>query len=233
GEETSGEEMSGAETSGAEVFALAPSSRRAALPWVGLGLALATAAALALVFGGGGRLVNFGDGPIERVEAPFEHASDSAPLPARARHGGVNAASSGTRVTLEPSPDEPPPSELASPRPPTSSRPDDAPTGARLGPASARAEPPATSSLAAETEALRRVRSELSRGEPARALELLDDHARRFPAGVLVEERAALRVVALCDAGRRADGRAAAGRFLARYPSSALAGRVRAACPAG
>jgi hypothetical protein len=47
---------------------------------------------------------------------------------------------------------------------------------------------------------------------------------------VLGEERTAARVVALCGAGRQAEGRSLATTFLARHPSSPLAPRVRSAC---
>ena len=92
--------------------------------------------------------------------------------------------------------------------------------------------PPVTSvdALAEETRLLRAADAATRAGDPSRALALLEEHARRFPGGVLGEERDAERVLALCAAGRTADARAAAQRFLSARPSSALAGRVRSSC---
>jgi outer membrane protein assembly factor BamD (BamD/ComL family) len=61
-------------------------------------------------------------------------------------------------------------------------------------------------------------------------LAALDEHARRFPHGVLAEERSSQRVLALCAAGRSTEARAAAERFLRDYPESPMASRVRGAC---
>ena len=70
----------------------------------------------------------------------------------------------------------------------------------------------------------------MRKGDPERALQLLDEHASKHPSGVLVEERAGARAIALCKAGRIFEGRVAARRFLANSPRSPLAARVRAAC---
>jgi hypothetical protein len=70
----------------------------------------------------------------------------------------------------------------------------------------------------------------LRAGRVAEALVALDDHAHRFPAGVLAPERDAARAVALCRAGRSAEGARAAEAFLAAHPRSPLASRVRASC---
>jgi hypothetical protein len=67
----------------------------------------------------------------------------------------------------------------------------------------------------------------------ADAMALLEEHARRFPDGVLAHERRGLRVIALCAVGRSAAGRAEQAAFLATDSSSPLAQRVRGACPSG
>jgi outer membrane protein assembly factor BamD (BamD/ComL family) len=72
--------------------------------------------------------------------------------------------------------------------------------------------------------------ADLRQGDPNAALARLAEHASRYPGGALREEREGIRVVALCRAGREAEGKAAAERFLARSPRSALATRIRAAC---
>lgn len=64
------------------------------------------------------------------------------------------------------------------------------------------------------------------------ALGLLDAHARRFPSGVLAEERDAARIFALCHLGRGDEARKARAAFLAAHPDSPHIARVREACPA-
>jgi RNA polymerase sigma-70 factor (ECF subfamily) len=70
----------------------------------------------------------------------------------------------------------------------------------------------------------------LHAGDAARALALFDQHARTYPNGLLSEERAAERVLALCDLGRHAEARLGAGEFLRQYPRSPLAARLRESC---
>lgn len=61
---------------------------------------------------------------------------------------------------------------------------------------------------------------------PTRTLAKVREHARRFPSGVLAEEREMLRVSALAAIGRSADARRAADSFRSRWPRSAYARRV-------
>jgi RNA polymerase sigma-70 factor (ECF subfamily) len=70
----------------------------------------------------------------------------------------------------------------------------------------------------------------LSAGQPERALQFLDEHARTFPRGTLAEERTAARIVALCKLGRVAKAKSEAAAFLQRLPDSPLSERVRVAC---
>jgi len=81
----------------------------------------------------------------------------------------------------------------------------------------------------AESEAgfLRRTRAALA-GDPARALRMTEEHAARFPRGVLVQERDVIAIDALVRLGRRDEARAKAMSFRARYPSSAHASRIAA-----
>ena len=72
----------------------------------------------------------------------------------------------------------------------------------------------------------------LRAGEPARALALFDAHALRYPRGILAEERAAERALALAALGRHAEARAAADEFLRAHPTSPLATRLRRSIPA-
>lgn len=135
-------------------------------------------------------------------------------------------------TTTTPTAQAPPPSTAvavpsAAPDPKTA--PAEAP---RPVPAVVEAPPPASpSSLAEETALLQRAQRELQDGDPERALELLDREGGRHEGGVLQEEREAARVIALCRAGRVAEGHAAQRRFLAAHPRSPHRTRVLAACP--
>lgn len=84
--------------------------------------------------------------------------------------------------------------------------------------------------LADEVRALGAARASLRAGAPAGALDTLDAYARRHPGGSLRDEADALRVRALCDAGRRDDARAVATSLLTRAPHSPLAPTVRRSC---
>lgn len=91
---------------------------------------------------------------------------------------------------------------------------------------------PTGDTLAAETRDLRSAYAAMERGDPARALVLLEQQSAAYPHGQLGQERAAARVFALCKLGRTAQARTAAARFLAQNPDSPLAERVRKACAA-
>jgi hypothetical protein len=86
-------------------------------------------------------------------------------------------------------------------------------------------------SLAEETALLGQAQAALSGGKPKQALVPLREHKRKFPSGMLAEERRALMVVALCDSGELSRGRKQAKRFLSQHPGSGLRDRVAAACP--
>jgi hypothetical protein len=70
----------------------------------------------------------------------------------------------------------------------------------------------------------------LNAGDAAAALRELARHAKLHPRGDMREERDALRVIALCEAGRTADAASARKKFLDEYPSSPHASRVQASC---
>jgi hypothetical protein len=90
--------------------------------------------------------------------------------------------------------------------------------------------PRTTPDLEGEARLLEQADADLRRGDASAALASLAEHAAKYPAGALREEREGIRVVALCRAGREAEGKMAAEKFLARSPHSALATRIRAAC---
>ncbi len=91
---------------------------------------------------------------------------------------------------------------------------------------------PARDPLLAETDALKEAQRALRSGDTQRALELLSSQDRTFATGSLQQERAAARILALCQAGRGEQARALAARFIERWPRSALRARVTAACRA-
>ncbi|WP_434420309.1 hypothetical protein [Nannocystis pusilla] len=78
---------------------------------------------------------------------------------------------------------------------------------------------------------IQQIKDALDADRPAAALTAIDAHARKFARGSLAEEREALRVVALCNAGEAARGERAQRSFMLAYPRSAYRERVRAACP--
>lgn len=78
---------------------------------------------------------------------------------------------------------------------------------------------------------IQQIKDALDAERPAAALAAIDAHARKFARGSLIEEREALRVVALCNTGEVARGERAQRTFIKAYPRSAYRERVRAACP--
>jgi hypothetical protein len=73
-----------------------------------------------------------------------------------------------------------------------------------------------------EVDLLQRAQAASSANDLPGALEALGEHARRFPRGWFAEERDALRVRCLADAGRTDEARRAASVFAKRFPRSVL-----------
>jgi hypothetical protein len=90
-----------------------------------------------------------------------------------------------------------------------------------------------SAALAREVAQLRQVRASLVASTPRAALQGLDDYAREFPTGALRAEAAALRIEAVAMLGERVVVRRLATDFLARFPTSPLAARVRALAGTG
>jgi hypothetical protein len=74
---------------------------------------------------------------------------------------------------------------------------------------------------------------EAENAAPARALELLAQHAELAPMGPDAERRMALRVIALCDLDRVEDARAEAHAFLSDPRDPKWTKRVRSSCAGG
>ena len=124
------------------------------------------------------------------------------------------------------------PSSRSSRRPPRAAPVVEAPAAVKPPARARRVERPVAaapaSTLAAETTLLRDADRALRAGDTATALARLDEHAARFPHGVLAPERVGERLVVLCELGA-ADPRAVS-QFLAARVGSPLAARVRRAC---
>ena len=88
---------------------------------------------------------------------------------------------------------------------------------------------PAKDALAQEVALLSRATSDLRAGRAGPALKLLDEHQRKFPNGMLVVERRAVRAQALCTLKRVSEGRAELAQLA---PQSPAAGRAKQLCDA-
>ncbi len=85
------------------------------------------------------------------------------------------------------------------------------------------------SSLDRESALIASAQAALKRGDGKTAAAKLAAHARRFPRGIMAEDREALAVIVRCRGGD-ASAKAARNEFLRRWPRSVHAVRVRAAC---
>jgi hypothetical protein len=84
--------------------------------------------------------------------------------------------------------------------------------------------------LDAELRIIAAAQKSLKAGNAEEALSHLGEHEQRFPHGILSLERAGVRTIALCQAGRTNEGRAAAKSYLRQAPNSVLEKRIRVAC---
>jgi hypothetical protein len=87
------------------------------------------------------------------------------------------------------------------------------------------------SSFDDELAAMQQVQAVLG-SDPQKALAMIDAQSKQFPNGAFAQERAGMRVVALCELGRP-EARAQAEAFLAAHPQSPMALRIRSACKIG
>ena len=178
----------------------------------GAGLAIKALFALALVGGAGATYWALRGNPpaapaIPSTEPaqPAEAAAVVTPLP-------------NPQPLPIPQPSPPSTPALSPPAPPPSPSPSRSPAR------------PTPDAIRAERALLASAHTALRTGDTAAALAILADHASRFPRGLLVEERAATQVRALCAAGETARADAARAAFLRRWPRSIHAARVRVTC---
>jgi hypothetical protein len=145
--------------------------------------------------------------PVTAPEPAPTPAPDIARVePARGRAAVTPAA---TRATRAPAPQEPATTAAIEPTVTT----------------------PTASTLRDELALITAARAALASGRSADALASLDRYSQRFSRGMLRPESLAARVDALCALGERDRARGVAAAFVAEFPSSALAARVRDACP--
>jgi hypothetical protein len=86
-------------------------------------------------------------------------------------------------------------------------------------------------SLGRETALLLRARAALAKHDARTALALADEHAASFPSGRLIQERMAVRVLALCALGQVAQARAVTQELERIAPRSPHLMRNHMACP--
>jgi hypothetical protein len=140
------------------------------------------------------------------------------------------SASSAVAVIATPEPTAPEPSAIES----------SASTASATASSAPHAQPAVTASASAtESASSGPVRSEIeilkeaagARGNPGRMLELVNEHARQHPKGMLGQEREMLRIEALVGLGKRAEAKALADAFRKGNPSSAYAERLNQIVP--
>ena len=175
---------------------------------------------------------------------------------ASSRTVAPNAVATASEPSAEsPRPSDPPredrtPSELADPvptlplaalpdrplppaRPVRTREPHAAPRGAsEPGMNTAKAHATTTDDLVEESRLLRSAQVDLQAHRADAAMRSLDEHAARFPAGVLREERLTLRVLVLCETGEIADARRARIDLDRSFPATSHASRLANSCAA-
>lgn len=103
-------------------------------------------------------------------------------------------------------------------------------TRQRATPGVANAPAPAANPLKAELELLKQARHASEVGDARGTLATLSQLDRGFPAGVLLQERAALRAMATCQAASATARASALSEFDRSYPASVYVSKVRASC---
>lgn len=157
-------------------------------------------AALALLAAGGG--------------AWLLSTSESAPPPAPTPTAEAPAPPADPAPQTPPPPPAPPESGLA---------PSAEPPAAQTSPAK-----PAPAAQLSEAELLEQARKAL-KGDPARALARANEHRRRFPGGVLVQEREVIAIQALRQLGRASEAEQRAEAFSKAFPGSAFQRKLKPA----
>lgn len=214
-------------------------ARRPRPAWVRAAVATAVAvAALVLLWlairGFSGEVAR-ARGPASGTQAPLQHEAE--PPRGTASTMGGRATGSGAAApadtTVESLPSVTPPGEQgASEERARQAHASEPASGPRDGERSTVVPPEPAPKVPSDDLALvEAAEAALRADDPERALELLHRHEQRFPRAPTVEEREALRVLALCAAGRAVEGRGARWTFLREHPRSAYRERIEKACP--
>ncbi|MBL9038349.1 MAG: hypothetical protein JNG84_07545 [Archangium sp.] len=167
--------------------------------------------------------------PLTAVQQPMPPARVAAPPPERQPppEPPVQIIAAGPAKQV-----------LPPPRPGPSARPAEAPTPVAPPPAEAvvevpTAEPPppaARPTLNDELRALSKALHASDEGRWADALATLDAYSRDIPHGALQDEAAVLRVRALCELGRSAEGESLARQLIAASPTNPAVQVLRTGC---
>lgn len=163
--------------------------------------------------------------PAPVAEAPTAPMPPEAPPPPHVR------APARVRVA----PPVAPPAQAPAPAPAAAPEPAPAPSDISIPPVEVTAPevappPPAPVDprrLALEVSLIDRARAAVTANDIPRALAVLDEYRKSFADGALVEEAELVRIEALLAAHRSAEASEAGRAFLARFPHSPLARRVR------
>jgi hypothetical protein len=161
--------------------------------------------------------------PVALAPQAATVGSPAAPLPPRAT---AELGEPPASPTVSPVPKVALPSAAHGSPPPSASAPEPLPAPPAAAPAPAVETGPVTN-LAGEVQLLQRAQQALG-ANAAQALALTEEHKRRFPSGVLAQEREMVALEALVRLGRRDVARARAASFLAKFPESPHRRRIEA-----
>jgi hypothetical protein len=151
--------------------------------------------------------------------APAVAAARAEPAPRPEASAPAPAVAAPPAATMSAAPARPAPPAI----PGTGAPPPD-------GPSVAASEPAPAAEEETEVRLLQRARAGVA-ADPARALALTGEHARRFPGGAFAQEREFIAISALVALGRADEARERAARMLERFPASAYRDRLEAIVP--
>jgi hypothetical protein len=177
-------------------------------------------AALALgALAGMGALGRRAFAPVEKAPAPVVDRG-AAPSPAGLRPSPHSEGGGAQEALPPPQPIAPAPRERGEAQ-------GEGPAPRRQRP-NTRSTTTATQPAGQESTLIEEARQALHGGDPTRALKLLEQCRRMFPAGVRAEERELLTIQALVSAVQGREARARAAAFLRKYPQSSHLSDLRA-----
>jgi hypothetical protein len=173
---------------------------------------VASAAAAAVAVGVVGTVFALSGGWLRSTET--DRVVSTPPASSTSRQPSV-ARPSSRDVTATPAPTVAPPT----------TEPSDVPRS-EIEPSPSRRAPTAQS-YDAELQVMRSAHTAFAARDYSNALLLASEHARRFPKGLLAEEREALRIRCLMGSGRTSEARRGVASFATRFPRSVLLERLK------